>query len=596
MEFPALFTIGVLVLVFGLLAFSRRGPDVILLGGLSLLLIAGIVDPREAFSGFASEGLWTVGVLFIVATGVKNSGAVNLAVSWLYGKPRNLTDAQVRVIAPVTLLSGFMNNTPLVLILLPIISDWAKKFRIAVSKLLIPLSYASLLGGMCTLIGTSTNLVVNGLIQSEANKGVEGVYVLQLFDISFIGVPAAFGGTIFLLTIGRFLLPDRQRNIGIDEDAREYSVEMIVTEDGPLVNKTIEGAGLRHLPGLYLMEIERGNDVIPAVGPEVTLKGNDRLVFVGVVDSVLDLQKIRGLQPATNQVFKLTSQKTERVLIEAVVSDSSPMLGRTIREGQFRTRYDAVIIAVSRNGERIRKKVGDITLRPGDTLMLEALPSFITQQRNSRDFYLVSQVEDFAHTSHDKAWIALGILVLMITMMATETLSVLNSALIATALLLFFRCMTGNAARKSIDWRILVTIGAAIGIGEAMKLTGAANSIAQTFLQVGGGNLLLSFIVVYFTTVLFTELITNNAAAILMFPIALEVSQSFGVSPMPFLIAVMFAASASFATPIGYQTHLMVYGPGGYRFKDFLKIGIPMNLFLGIIIIILIPLIFPFNP
>lgn len=583
-------TLGVLAFIFGMLAFTRKSPDAVLFAGVIFLLLTGVLTPTQAFSGFSNEGILTVGVLYIVAMGLRESGGINLASSFLLKKPSGIAEAQGRVMLPTATFSAFLNNTTLVVMLLPAISEWAKKFRMPVSKLLIPLSYASILGGICTLIGTSTNLVLNGLY---IEAGYES---LTLFEITKLGLPLAIIGIGFLLVGSRWLLPDRDATLSTTGDPREYVLEMKVEDGSPLVGKTIEEAGLRHLPGLYLAEIEREGEIRAAVGPEERLHGNDQLIFVGIVDSIVDLQRIRGLVPATDQVFKLAGRTGERVLIEAVVSDSSPMVGKSIREGRFRTRYDAAVIAAARNGERIRQKLGDVVLQPGDTLLIEALPSFIDQQKHSRDFYLVSRIEDYTPVRHEKVWISLAIMAALVFSVTAGWLTMFKAALLAAAVMLLTGCLSGESARKSIDWRVLGAIVAAFGIGRAMQVSGTAEIIAARMLELSSGHLWLSLLLVYLTTLLFTELITNNAAAVLMFPISMATALGLGVEPMPFLIATMVAASCGFATPLGYQTHLIVYGPGGYRFSDFLRIGIPMDIMIMIATLLLIPLLWPFTP
>jgi di/tricarboxylate transporter len=371
---------------------------------------------------------------------------------------------------------------------------------------------------------------------------------------------------------------------------------MIVEPGSPLVGQTIEKAGLRHLPGVYLAEIDRANEVLPAVSPRERLQANDRLVFVGVIESVVDLQKTRGLKPATDQVFKLNIPRTDRCLIEAVVSDSCPLVGRTIREGRFRTVYNAAVIALARNGERVRKKLGDVVLRAGDTLLLEAHPEFASQHRNSRDFYLVSRVEGSAPARHERAWIALTILAGMVVVAGVGWLSVLNSALLAAGLMILTGCCSSGVARSSIDWQVLVVIGASLGLGAAMQETRAANTIAQAVLYPASGNPWLALAVLYVLTMLFTELMSNNAAAVLVFPIAMATAQDLGTSHMPFIMAIMMAASCGFATPIGYQTNLMVYGPGGYHFRDYLRFGGLLNLVVAAVTVAVTPLVWPFYP
>lgn len=578
-------TLTVLVLVFGHLSFTKKSPDVGLMGGLGILLILGVVDASQAFAGFSNEGILTVAALYVVAAGLRETGAVEMLTNKLFTRPKSLVGAQLRVMAPVAALSGVMNNTPLVVMLLPVISDWARKYKLSPSKLLIPLSFASVLGGMCTLVGTSTNLIVNGLL-IDANLGG-----LKLFEIAWVGVPVAVLGILFILLTSRWLLPNRQPAISQFEDPREYVLEMIVEEGSPLSGKSIEEAGMRHLPGLFLAEVERKGAIIPSVGSEFVVYDLDRLFFIGVVDSVVDLQKIRGLVPATDQVFKLNSPRADRCLIEAVLSPASPFVGKTVRAGRFRTRYDSVVIGVARNGERVRGKIGDIVLKPGDTLLLEAMPSFVALNKNSRDFYLVSQVQDYTLPSHEKAWIALTILGGMIALVAGGVLSMLQAAVLASGAFIVTRCINGDQARRSVDLRIIIAIAAAFGIGQAMRVSGAAGFIASFFTGFAGESAFVGFLIIYATTMIFTELITNNAAAVLMFPIAIESASHLNANPIAFALAVMIASSAGFATPLGYQTHLMVYGTGGYHFKDFLKIGIPMNILVMIVAAIVIPLV-----
>jgi di/tricarboxylate transporter len=334
--------------------------------------------------------------------------------------------------------------------------------------------------------------------------------------------------------------------------------------------------------------------VLPAVSPQERLRANDLLVFVGVVDSVVDLRKIRGLAPATDQVAKIAVPSRDRCLIEAVVSNTCPIVGKTIRDGRFRTRYDAAVIAVARNGERINKKIGDIVLEPGDTLLLESEPAFATRQRNSRDFFLVSRLENSAPPQHEKAVIAILILIGLVVALTANVPTVI-AAIGAAAAMLLTRCTSIGAARRSIDWETLLAIAASFAMGKALEVTGAAASIAQSFMDLAAGNPWLTLAVMYAVTLIVTELITNNAAAALMFPLAISTADNLGASYYPFIIVTMMAASAGFATPIGYQTNLMVYGPGGYRFSDYLKIGVPLDILIGIVSVGLAPIFFPFN-
>jgi di/tricarboxylate transporter len=306
------------------------------------------------------------------------------------------------------------------------------------------------------------------------------------------------------------------------------------------------------------------------------------------------MQKIRGLAPATDQVFKLDAPRTNRCLIEAVVSDSFPLLGKNIREGRFRSVYQAAVIAVARNGEQLRMKIGDIVLRPGDTLLLETHPGFAARHKNSRDFFLVSRLDDSTPPSHERAKLSLGLLLGMVAAVSFGLLDMLQAAMLTAGLMIITKCINAAGAHRAVDWSVLVVIAAAFGIGQAMQVTGAADGIAQALLGFSVGDPLLALAVVFVVTAILTSLITNNAAAVLMFPVAIAMSSKLGVDFMPFIITIMIAASASFATPIGYQTNLMVYGPGGYHFSDFIKLGVPLTILIGAITIALAPMVWSF--
>lgn len=587
------------VMIFALVRNIAR-PDMIMLGVLTVIMTLGLVpgshfpSPEDLVTGFGNSALITVGVLYVVVTGLVQTGAMNLIATPLLGIPKSTLVAQLRLMVPVAFLSAFLNNTPIVAMFMPVVTDLCKKTGISPSKLFIPLSFATILGGTCTLIGTSTNLVVNGMLAKYPGANEP----FQLFDLMWVGLPCAVVGITYLAIASRWLLPDRGSAIGKLSDPREYTIEMLVEDASPIIGKTIEQAGLRHLPGMYLVEIERHHEIIAAVSSDQRLQTGDRLVFVGVVESVVDLQKIRGLRPATEQVFKLDAPRSQRCLVEAVVSDSCPLVGMTIRDGRFRSTYNAAVIAAARNGERIRKKIGDIVLRPGDTLLLETLPSFVDQQRNSRDFFLVGRIEGSTPPHHEKAWIAMAILVVMVIVAGFEWLSMLHAGILAAAAMIVTRCCTAGNARRSIDWEVLLVIGAALGIGVTMQTTGVDMLIASRFIGLAGDSPWAVLLCVYFATMLLTEIMSNNAAAALMFPIAMAAAKGLGpdVDYHPYVIAIMIAASCGFATPIGYQTNLMVYGPGGYKFSDYIRIGVPLNLLVMGVAMVVIPIAWPFYP
>jgi len=441
---------------------------------------------------------------------------------------------------------------------------------------------------MCTIIGTSPNLIVNGLITHQAK-----MEPFSFFEPAWVGIPVAIIGLTCIVLLMK-LVPDRRPPSSDFESAREYTVEMMVEPGSSMVGKTLEEAGLHHFEGVYVAEIDRGGHVLPAVSSREPLEGDDRLVFVGGGEAVAELQKIKGLKPATDQIFRLDVPRSERLLIEAVVSPGCPIVGMSVKQGRFRSRYDAVVMAVARHGQRLKQNVEDIVLRPGDVLLLEAQEIFVEQQRNARDFYLVSPIEDSSPPRHEKAWIALTILGLMVVAAVAGWLSMVKAAMLAAGFMIMTGCCSGGEARRSIDTEVLLTIAAAIGLGAAMLKTGAADGIASSVTALAGSNPWMNLAAIYLLTLVLTEIISHAAAAVLVFPIAMTTAQNLGVNVAPFAMAIMMSASVAFATPFGYQTNMMVYGPGGYHFTDFLRVGIPMDIITAATAILIIPLVWHF--
>ncbi len=609
MAWEAWFVIAIVIVMLIALAKELAPPDLLVLIALLAIVFVGEIEharigkpvpgqtvetPKlptasRAIAEFGNVGLITVGALFVVVAGLVQTGATNLLTEPLLGRPKTLLSAQLRLLAPVAGASAFLNNTPIVAMFMPIVTDICKRANLSPSKLFLPMAYCATLGGVCTVIGTSTNIVVNDRLPTDMKFG--------LFEISWVGLPCALAGIAYLMVFSRRLLPDRRPAISLSDDPRQYTVEMVVQDAGPLVGRSVEEAGLRHLPGLFLVEIERAGEVLAAVGPQARLRANDHLVFVGIVESVVDLRKTRGLLPATDQMFKLDAPTSQRRLIEAVVSPRCPLIGKTIREGRFRSTYNAAVLAVARDGRRIPGKIGDIVLETGDTLLLEAHTDFVAQQRNSNDFFLVSHVDNSTPPRHDRAKIALVTLIAMVGIAAMgDGKYMLPAALTAAAVMVLSKCCTSAEARDSIDLSVLITIGASLGIGRALETSGAADAIATSMIGLAGSSAWVQLGLVYLLTLVLTELVTNNTAAVLMLPLTLSTVAQLGVDYRPFVLAVMVAASCGFATPFGYQTNLMVYGPGGYKFSDYVRIGVPLDVVVMVVFMLVAPFAFPFRP
>lgn len=579
-----------IVVVFTLLIKTRISPDAILLGAMGFLIVSGILLPAEALQGFSNPGVITVAVLYVVAAGLKETGAIQFIAYRLLGQPKTEKRAQIRMLTPTFLLSSVMNNTAVTAIMLPAIQEWSQRINISPSKLLLPLSYATMLAGTLTLIGTSTNLIVDGLLKQEKNIS------LGMFEPAWVGLPIMLVGGVFLVLFANKLLPNNRNINDRIKEVRKYSLEVEVSPISPLIGKTIAEANLRNLIHIYLADIERENRLMPAVSPETVLQAGDLLRFVGAPEGAAELRKINGLQPASENVKKLNIATSQRHLVEVVISQDFPFINKTIRESGFRTQYKAVVLSVSRGGEEIPGKLGDIRFQIGDTLLLEADSSFVSQYKYRRDFLLVSQLNDSTPPDFSKAPIALSWLALLIALSTSGILSILEASIIAAGGMLATRCITYTRGRHSIDLSVILAIAASFSLGAALTKTGADMMLAQLLLSIGGVQITpwLALVLVYLMTSISTELITNNAAAILMFPIAIAVADQLGISFMPFVIAIMFAASTSFITPFGYQTNLMVYGPGGYRWVDYLRLGLPLNIVVGATAILLIPFVWSF--
>ncbi len=593
------FTILVLGAIFwGLL--RKLPPDLVLVGGVVICGVGGIISPQEAFSGFANTGMLTVAALYVVVAGLTETGALEVIGRYLLGRVKTELSLIGRMTLFVPSISAFLNNTPVVAMFIPVINNWCKAHKISPSRLLIPLSYLSILGGTCTLIGTSTNLVVNGLMVEKFKENPElfsSLHSIGMFELAVVGVPYAVIGILYLVLWGRRVLPahvDLSEATG--DSRREYLVNMRVSAGCRLCGQQVEAAGLRHLPGLFLIEIIRDEQVIAPVRPDEIFREGDILTFTGVASTIVDLDKIAGLEPVGETPLSDTVIRQQAgMMCEAVISNTSPLIGKTVRASDFRARYNAAIMAINRGSERLRGKVGSVELCAGDTLLIQAGPHFIRAHRNNPDFFLVGGLDDSRPVRHDKAILSIALLGLLVALLATRALPIVYSSFLVAGLMVATRCVPFSVARQKIDWSTLITIAAAFGMGRALVNSGLVEGVTGVLVsELGGLGNLAMLALVFLLSSVFTEIITNNAAAALMFPFAISLAVQLGVDPRAFAMAVIFGASASFATPLGYQTNLMVYGPGGYRLTDFIKVGLPLNVILLVTATLLIPIFWPF--
>jgi di/tricarboxylate transporter len=579
--FQIYFTTAVVLLMTIALIKEIHKPSFILLSSLLILHLGKVISINETFSGFSNRGMLTIAVLFIVAYALQSSASFVSAIEKLLGNKNNRF-IYFRLMLPVSLLSAFLNNTPIVASLIPVIKRWARKNDLMASKFLIPLSYAAILGGICTLIGTSTNLVVHGLL---LDRGLEG---FSFFELGKAGLPIALIAILYFVLIGHRLLPERKEAIlKLGESTREFVVEVKVGMKYPFVKKTIEEANLRHLKGLFLFQITRNNENITSVSPHERIFTGDRLFFTGLPDTIYELLKTPGLTLIKDPEFDLKNLDSDKTkTYEVVINNYSPLVGQSVRESKFRTKYNAVILAIHRHGQRINKKVGDIILQANDTLLVLADKKFYQKWYYSTDFSLISSSVSEYSKPRKKGHLALLLMILMIISVTTGLIkSMLIAASLVAGIMIIANIISIQDAKRSIDFDVLIVIASSFGIGKAIGNSGIADLVANFLINSLHGFGIIGIIAgLFFITSLYTEIITNNAAAALIFPIVLATATKMNLDPKPFMIVLAIAASSSFATPIGYQTNLMVYNPGGYKFTDFLKTGLVMNILVGIIL------------
>jgi di/tricarboxylate transporter len=602
MSFALIVTLLVLVGLILALTQERIPAEVVMLIALLVLVCCNVIKLEDALKGFSNAAMLTIAALFVVGAGLQATGAIEILSRLLLGRPKKGMPL-LRLVGPVAGLSAFMNNTPLVAFFIPIFVHVAKTLRVSPSKLLIPLSYAAVLGGSCTLIGTSTNFVIDGTLRQEGMPG------MGMWELAWIGIPVTIVGLTFLTTFGQRLLPDRTDLLEYAEaHPREYTLELMVTSECLLVGQSIRKSGLRDLPGLYVYALERNGERLSPVSPEEQIRTHDVLCFSGIVSTIVDAQKIRGLEPVEHHAATNLDAVSESLdslagvpqpaprsgnqLCEVVISPASPLVGHSVKEAGFRTHYQASIVAVHRSGEKLKQKIGQIVLQPGDTLLVDAPSDFARRWRNSRDFILVSGLEDSAPVEHRLASVALTIFVAVVAGMTFLSEQATLVALIGAAVMIVSGCLPARDAHRAIDLPVLLLIATALGVSKALDSSGAAEWIAGNLLALAkpfGKVAILAVIVIL--TGLLTELLSNNACAAIMGVLALATARQMGMDPRPLLLAVAVTSSYGFATPIGYQTNLMVLGPGGYKLADYLRVGIPLDLICWTMTILIVPLV-----
>jgi di/tricarboxylate transporter len=587
MPLEAWFTLAVIAALVIVLARELIPPAVAILATSILFLLTGLIDADQAFAGFSNEAPIIVASLLVFARAADVTGAIGPVLEWFIGRPTvNRRWILPRLLFPIVAVSAFINNTTLVAMTVPAVLDICRRRGLSPSRFLIPISFATVLGGVQTTVGTSTNLTVSGLLRES------GMEPLGLFELTPVGLPLAFIGTLVVVLLADRLLPDRGPAGGETGDGtRDFTVSMRVVAGGPIDGKTVEDGGLRHLHGVFLVEIARGDRIIAPVGPTEVLLGGDVITFVGRVDDVVDLHRIRGLESTeSRQIDHLAG--SGQAFYEAVVGPE--LVNATLQEVGFRARYGAAVLAIHRAGHRMDTKLGQVRLRLGDTLLVLADRQFRARYRDGRDFLLVAPLRAIPLARGAKAPLVALIGIGFIIASGTGLLPILNASLLAAVLVIATGALTVRQARDAIDLNIVVLIAAAFGLGAAVQGSGLGQALAD--LVVGAMapfGALGALAAILIATMLLTELISNNAAAVLAFPVAVATALATGSDPRPFVVAVTMGASLSFLTPIGYQTNLMVYGLGNYRFGDFSRLGAPVNVVVFTLAMIFIPIVFP---
>lgn len=601
MTLQALFVLLSLIGMIAVLAFDKMRPGLILFSVVVLFMAFGIITPAEAISGFSNKGMITVAILFLVSEGVRQSGSLDYVIKKLLPTGKTtIPRAMTRMLPSIATISAFLNNTAVVVIFAPIIKKWAERVNLPSKKFLIPLSYATILGGICTLIGTSTNLVVDGMMQEQGYAG------FSMFELGKVGGIIAVLGIVYLIIFGNTLLPgNRISPSGAKEEFKEYYYDICIPAGSKLTGTHIINGQIQGLPHMEVRHIKRNGLFMTIEEQPVEIAEGDQLILAGKSGGIQSLIHTDGIELCCLKNADKNFVKKAVKQVEAVVGARFPGINKTLGEFDFYRHYGAIVMSVHRNGERISVDLDHLRLHEGDNLVLLTDGTFIPTWGESSVFYMLSEVDDFTLRKPKlKRWLALFLLVLMIVGATVgEHIPPIGGiqcdmfffAAVTMILMAWTHIFPAKKYTKYVSWDILIAIASAFAISKAMHNSGIATIIARNIIDfsqnLGPQGLLAALFII---TNIFTEIITNNAAAALSFPIAVAVATQLGVSPTPFFVVICIAASASFSTPIGYQTNLIVQSVGGYKFSDYIKIGLPLNIMTFLISIFAIPLFWEF--
>ena len=581
-------TIVTVLSMFTVLLFTKLRADLVFLGAISILFVTGVLDAKEAFSGFSSTSVVIIGVLFVVVAGLTHTGVLQWIVKHLLGQPNSYSKAVIRLMLPVAALSSFLSNTTVVALFVGIVKMWSKKLNVSPSKLLIPLSYASGMGGVCTLIGTPPNLIISGLYAEKTGTA------MNVLATTIPGLFCLFIGVLSIIAM-RKLLPDRKAPESAFESTSDYTVELLVPADNPYIGQTVGEANLDNIQGGKLIEIIHFDEMVSPSSADEIILGGDRLIYAGQIDEILDLRNTHKLVNADHPIFTFNEVDRHRQLRTAYINFNSSLINTRIGDSSFEKENNMLLVAVARRGERIDQSPRDVVLQAGDTLLLECPPNVNIQTErltSQLHFFDSAQVPNIGK----KTLISTTIMILMVVLSALNVIPLLQCAFLAAMAMLLFKCCSVDQAMKAINWEILMVFAGSVVLGVAIQKTGIAERLAFGILDVCGSNPIVVMTAICFVGTFITEFISNTAAGAMFFPIMYEAADKLGYEPYPFLIALMVSVSSSFATPIGSPTHMLVYGPGGYRFSDFMRIGLLMNLIILAANIFIVNIVYPLTP